>query len=196
MLRTTGRASQLDLSVPILRQPYRRAAEASSREANGDPRPVQSFSDYRLEMLLRRDNAELLTLATSGLDARDPTSDRRLIEFCLSLPNDMLVSGRSARPLYERAMSNRIPPAVLANRRRGYQTAEWFEHFKPAEVRGAFRRYGENPIVQELIDLRYVERLIDGWPASGWGRRGQIYTYRNTLIGALALADFIDVHFR
>lgn len=195
LLKLTGRSSPRDVSVPILREPYRKMAEELLANADHDPRPPKSFADYRLEMLFKRDSAELSTLGRWSLEPRDPTSDRRLTEFCFSLPNDQLVSSRSARPLFEAAFRDRIPPEVLTNPRRGYQTPEWYEHFKKDEVRAAFRIHGRNRIVSDLLDLNYINRLIDDWPTSAWGRRPVIYTYRNTVIGALALADFINVQF-
>ena len=195
ILRATGRSASMDLRVPTLRPPYRQAAEDILRQAYGDPRPPRSFSEYRKDVLLKRDNAEIVTLARWGLDSRDPTGDRRLVEFCLSLPNELLVSGEAARPLFERAMADRIPRAVLANRRRGYQGADWYEHFKPADVRRAFADYARNALVQEMIDIPYVNGLIDQWPRSGFGNRAVINLYRNSVLATLALADFLDVHF-
>jgi asparagine synthase (glutamine-hydrolysing) len=195
LMKIAGRSALLDHGVPILREPYRQVAEARLSEAFGDPRPPASYFDFRCQMLQDRDQAELVTLARWNLDPRDPTADRLLVEFCLSLPNDLLV-GRNgaARPLYDRAMADRLPREVLTNARRGYQTPEWYEHFRPDELRDAFSRYGRNTLIADFLDLGYVGRLIDAWPTSGWGERSNIYLYRNSLIGALAVADYIDLH--
>jgi len=136
-----------------------------------------------------------LSLACWGLDVRDPTADRRLVELCFSFPPEQLVSANSERPVYEAAFGDRIPREVLASRRRGYQTADWFELFRKEEIREAFRAYRQNAIVGELVDFQQIDRLLNAWPSGGWHRDEIIDLYRNKLLGTLALASFIAVHF-
>lgn len=195
LLKGTGRWSSTAVEVPFLRPPHRVGAEALLSREFGDPRPPQSYYGYRRDMLLKRDNPELMSLARWGLDHRDPTSDRRLVELCFSLPVDQLVSASSARPVFEAAFGDRIPAEVLASKSRGYQTADWFEIFRKEDVKAGFAELGRNPIVRELLDLEHIGKLVDNWPAAGWEQRPIIYLYRNKILGALALASYIDSHF-
>lgn len=195
ILRVSGRSHLHDCAVPTLRSPYRQIAERASKDEFEDLRPPRNYRQYRLAMLQKRDFAEPVTQARWGVDPRDPTADQRLVEFCLSLPNNLLAGRSYERPLFEKAMADRMPGRVLTCRQRGYQTAEWFEHFRPAEMREAFRRFARHTIVNDLFDMAEIDRLIDDWSTADWSDRRVIDVYRNGLIGTLAAADFIAGHF-
>jgi asparagine synthase (glutamine-hydrolysing) len=195
LLRLTGRSASLELAVPVLRPPYRDIAETRLREQFGDPRPPRSSFEFRADLLGKRDNPEIMNLAAWGIDYRDPTSDRRLIDFCFSLPSRALVSARSSRPAFETAFGALLPIEVLHNRQRGQQSADWFEHFGKGEIRDAIRQHGANPAVADLLDLGCLDRLVQAWPTDKPDRRSSAPVYSSTVLGALALANFIDLHF-
>lgn len=195
LLKATGRWPSDTLKVPILRSPYREEAEMLLQERWGDPRRPKNYSEFRRELLLMRDNPEMISVSCWGIEPRDPTADRRLVQLCLSFPAEQLASASSVRPVYEAAFRDRLPPEVLRSDRRGYQGADWMEHFQRDDVQAAFRAYARNPIVRELLNLDYIEELIAAWPSAGWDRLETLGTYRSTLLGALALANYIDVHF-
>lgn len=192
ILRSGGRNPDEGFGVPILRQPYRDRAERLLRDFYSDLRPPRSFDDFRRKMLLRRDNAEKMTEALWGLDVRDPTGDRRLIELCLSFPADQLVSAAAARPAYEAAFEDRIPPAVLHSRRRGVQGADWYELFDVRDVETLFRKYQKNDVVRGLFDFTYIDDQLRNRPRPSPGKP---MPYRGELLGPLALASFIDLNF-
>src|SRR5690606_34827797 len=52
-------------------------------------------------------------LAGWGIDQRDPTADRRLIEFCLSVPPREYLRGGRTRSLARRALADRLPAELL-----------------------------------------------------------------------------------
>ena len=195
VLKTMGRGSGASLAVPILRAPYRQQAEAFLHEQWRDPRPPKSYFEFRRNLLLLRDNPDKMSLACFGIDPRDPTSDRRLVQLCLSVPAERLVSRPSSRPLFEAAFADRIPGEVLHSSRRGFQGADWYEHFRKMEVEAAFRIYRRNSTVGELLDLDYIDGLISAWPVGDWNQPDVLRNFRNPLLRALALASFIDVYF-
>ena len=45
------------------------------------------------------------------------------------------------------------------------------------------------------MDFHQVDHMLDAWPSEGWHRDPVINAYRNKLLGTLALADFIAIHF-
>lgn len=195
LMKLGGRDPQEGLSVPILRRPYRDRAEQILRDYYSDLRPPSNYYDFRRKMLFRRDNAEKMNDALWGLDVRDPTGDRRLIELCLSFPADQLVSARATRPVYEAAFAGRIPPEVLKNTMRGMQSADWFELFDRPNLEEHFRDYQKNEVVRELFDFTYISGLLQQWPRDGTANRLELSAFRNELLGALAIANFIDLNF-
>jgi len=193
MLRATGRGDQIDLTVPLLRQPYRASAEAQLRETFGDHRPPRRYRDNRADMLAQRDNAEVLNLGVWGIDHRDPTGDRALIDYCLSLPASQWISADSVRPAFESAFAQLLPREVTRNPLRGQQSADIFDHVQVDEIAAAIRRHGRNPLVAELFDLAYVEGLLEQWASSRRGPGIDVTTH--SIFAALSLSNFIDVHF-
>ena len=132
-------------------------------------------------------------LAGWGIDKRDPTADVRLIDFCLSLPLDMLMKDGVRRPLARAALADRVAPAVLDERRKGYQSADW--HVGLSGDRSAVSRLlaaiADNPTAAGLIDTERLRSLVDEWPSGGWDRPGTIGSYRIGLLKGLTAGHFI-----
>lgn len=194
LLALSGRGPRT-ISLPMLREPLRNPAEGILTAQLRDLRPPKSGYLAQVQNLMERENSQLFTSLLWGLDMRDPTADRRLLEFCLSLPPEQLVSTQTARPAYEAAFRDRIPGGVLRNSKRGYQVADWFEIFTLDEVRAAFHLYRRSPAVREMLDLDYINSVMDTWPNGGWEDPRIVEKYRHELIGTLSLASFLHVHF-
>jgi asparagine synthase (glutamine-hydrolysing) len=63
---------------------------------------------------------------------RDPTSDPRVIRFCLSVPIEQYVRQGTDRSLIRRAASPELPDKVRLNQRvRGVQPADWLHRILP-----------------------------------------------------------------
>jgi asparagine synthase (glutamine-hydrolysing) len=192
--QVSRRATPASEPLPTLARPLRDRAEAIRAEHFRDWRPPRSYRELVKQTLAGIDDAQKFPSALWGVDVRDPTSDRRVIELCLSLPASAMFSGDSDRPVYEAAFADRLPRQVLRNRQRGYQCADWFERFSAERLRDSFRCYLGNPLVREIVDQQYVEQQLDRWPRTGW-QDSIVEPYRNQLMGTLAIASFVDTHF-
>ena len=192
--------TEVEASLPLLREPWRGQAEALRRMRRADHRPPKNYRAFLRESLVQIDNSERISATVYGLDVRDPTADRRLVELVLSFPAKALF-GKEDHPAFSLAFSDRLPAAVIHNRKRAYQQADWFEQFRPEEVLGAFRRYYTHPRVAELIDLQVVEKMIEHWPrGTGWMTDARRFEqvedeYRNKLLPTLAVAAFLATEF-
>jgi asparagine synthase (glutamine-hydrolysing) len=64
--------------------------------------------------------------AALDIDVRDPTLDVRVLNYCLSVPEHLLVSKNTAndRMLIRTAMKSRLPDLVRLNQKRGLQAAD------------------------------------------------------------------------
>ncbi|MFD0697807.1 asparagine synthase-related protein [Paenibacillus sp. GCM10027628] len=68
-----------------------------------------------------------------GLLERDPTSDPRVVQFCLSVPIEQYVQNGQDRSLIRRATHHYLPDKVRLNQRvRGVQPADWVHRMTPA----------------------------------------------------------------
>lgn len=55
----------------------------------------------------------------AGIEARHPFFDRRVVEFVLTLPDDLRFRDGQTRYILRRAMASRLPPAIAARRDKG-----------------------------------------------------------------------------
>lgn len=194
LLQALRGGQDMTLTVPVLQASVRRAAEGKLR-ADSPPIGWGSGFDLRSHMLLDDDAADPIVPALWGMETRDPTGDRRVVEACFGVPARYLVPQRGdPRPLYRLAFGGRVPAAVVRGERRGYQGADWFGQFPVVKIRERFLALLANPAVAELFDRRAITELLDQWPTSQWSNPQVLHTYRGLMLNALAIADFIDLH--
>ena len=128
-----------------------------------------------------------------GIDKRDATADRRLVEFCLSLPLEMLLSDGERRPLAKAALADRLPAEVLEERRKGYQNASWGQALSAdrAEAERLVEDIAGDPLAAEIIDVDLLRTLLREWPEGGWDDWRVIARYRGAFLRALTAGQFI-----
>jgi asparagine synthase (glutamine-hydrolysing) len=168
---------------------------ARERQLDFSRRPRSDGFDARLWVMRRADpgNYNKGILAGWGLDQRDPTADRRLIEYCLSVPMDQYLRNGELRSLGRRALSDRLPAAVLAERHRGYQAADWHEGLSAARggVAEEVARLAPCVPAARVLDIDRMRRLVADWPDSGWERREVMNAYRLALLRGVSAGHFL-----
>jgi asparagine synthase (glutamine-hydrolysing) len=101
-----------------------------------------------------------------GVDLRMPAFDRRLVEFCIGIPEDQYFRKGCDRWLIRRAMQGRLPPVVLYNKKRGAQAADWYPRMtrERHHIAEEVRRLTLNVDVAALVDLKRLAAILDAWP--------------------------------
>jgi asparagine synthase (glutamine-hydrolysing) len=99
--------------------------------------------------------------AMFGVETRDPTREARLVEFCLTVPEEQFLRNGESRWLLRRAMSGKLPHEILTNRKRGLQASNWYMSLKAAspavaETVASFRR---SELIRNVLDLERLSRL-------------------------------------
>jgi asparagine synthase (glutamine-hydrolysing) len=149
----------------------------------------------RLAALIRLDPAAYgkAALAAYQIDMRDPLTDRRLVEFCLSIPVDRLIAGGRLRGLARLALADRLPASTLESATRGYQAVDWHEGLSSdrAAVEGDLERLARVPAGARLLDLERLRVLTARWPTGDWHRDEAIEDYRMALLRGLAAGRFL-----
>jgi asparagine synthase (glutamine-hydrolysing) len=149
----------------------------------------------RLAAMTRFDRAPYIkgALGAFGVDVRDPLSDRRLIEFCLSLPIDQLIADGRTRALARRALSDRLPSSILEQETRGYQAVDWHEGLTSdrASVARDLDRFAALPAAARILDVDRMRHLTARWPTGNWERDEVLDTYRLALLRGLAAGRFL-----
>jgi asparagine synthase (glutamine-hydrolysing) len=94
-----------------------------------------------------------------GLDMRDPTTDRRLLEFLLTVPQTAFVQGGRSRGLARELGVAILPDTVRLRRTRGQQGADY-----AAAMRHQIGRYYEfrhkmakSPLCRRIFDLEAIQ---------------------------------------
>jgi len=171
------------------------AGLARERDLDFSYRPWTDGFAMRFWGMNRGDNAALNKgiLAGWGVDRRNPLADRRLVEYCLSIPTEQYLSDGVPGSLAKRALADRLPPAVLNEQKKGYQAADWHEGLTAAraEVAAELDRLAACAPAAKTLDIERMKRLVENWPASGWERDDVIRPYRLALLRGIAAGHFL-----
>lgn len=135
-------------------------------------------------------------LAEWNIDYRDPTADRRLVEFSLRVPAEQLIFGGQPRALLRKVLADRIPRDVLDNSHKGYQAADWHEGLNAArdEIAKEVDRIEMFEPSAELMDVEQLKRLLSDWPepeSEAWTGLAAIVDYRCRLLRAISASSFM-----
>ena len=99
-----------------------------------------------------------------GMEMRDPTKDKRLIEFCFSLPQNQWARDGEDRRLIRRAMAGYMPDKVRLNSTvRGKQAADWMQRITPDEWAAAhaeMETIGDGELERKYLDVPRIKRIL------------------------------------
>jgi asparagine synthase (glutamine-hydrolysing) len=128
-----------------------------------------------------------------GIETRDPTGDRRVVEFCLAIPEGQFLRGGEIKSLYRRAFEGVFPAAEIATRKRGLQAADWHEGLTAAraQVAAELDRLERSAGARRALDLPRLRRLVENWPTGNWHREDVTQQYRQMLMRGVAAGMFI-----
>lgn len=132
-------------------------------------------------------------LARFGVDYRDPTADRRLIDLCLALPDSLFLRQGQPKWLYRQAFRDRLPPAILEERRKGLQAADWASRLTPArdDLLDEALRAQSNLQAQTLFDLDGLECLGRSMPVPDKVTPSDDLKYRYQFLRTLSATHFL-----
>ncbi len=132
-------------------------------------------------------------LAGWGIDQRDPTADKRLVEYCLSVPTEQYCSKGVTRALAKGAFADRLPQAVLGERKKGYQAVDWHEGLTAGRgsIAAELDRLAPCAPAANVLDIERLRELVQNWPTSGWERDDVIQSYRLALLRGISAGHFL-----
>lgn len=171
--------------------------DAAARDGTQDTafRPLADGRVKRRAMIEMHDLGDYRNgfLAGWGIETRDPTSDRRVVEFGLAIPEDQYLRDGLTKFLYRRVFEPILPAAELAARKRGYQAADWHDRLNAArdDVAAELDRLERSAAARRTLDLPRLRRLIEDWPTGGWHDGEITQKYRLMLMRGVAAGMFI-----
>jgi asparagine synthase (glutamine-hydrolysing) len=200
LARRVNGASELDLSSYSLIRPARvdaldLRARAKARQLDHAYRPWKDGHAARMWVIRRGDRGTFQkgVLAGWGVDMRDPTANRALVEFCLSVPTDQFMRDGVPRALARRALADRLPAAVLDAPLKGTQAADWHEGLTEArdDVAAEVERLAACGPAANALETERMRQLVRDWPQSGWDRHEVTESYRLALLRGIAAGHFL-----
>jgi asparagine synthase (glutamine-hydrolysing) len=163
--------------------------------ANGVTSSPRDSWTYRIQWLARfdRGNTTKGVLAGWGIDRRDPAADRRVVEFCLSVPVEQFFRDGVPASLLRRAMADRLPSLVLEERRKGLQALDWHEALTASrdKVIDELNLLTACEPVAQRFDLARLHKAVDTWPTTGWERPETVQLYRFALLRTISAGHFV-----
>lgn len=176
-------------------QAFRIAERSAARGLDTSYRPRRDPLEARLWSLRRVDagNYTKGALGGWGIDLRDPTADRRLIEFCLTVPSNQYLRRGVRRALARTAFADRLPATVVDERLKGYQAADWHEGLVAGreELGGELGRIGASVEAGAMVDHESMRRLAEAMPAGGWHKKAVTQQYRHALLRGVSAGHFV-----
>jgi asparagine synthase (glutamine-hydrolysing) len=157
--------------------------------------PQRNSRLARLQAIFRVDSASIIagTKRRFGYDSADPMGDRRLLEYCLSLPEEAFCRGGRPRSLIRDAMQDRLPSMVRDELRRGRQAADAAALMADnreriaAEIRGM----QQSDLANKYLDMPAMSKLVEEWPEGGWPSAPVKMAYEGRLLRAVSFGRFI-----
>ncbi|ACV64006.1 Asparagine synthase (glutamine-hydrolyzing) [Desulfofarcimen acetoxidans DSM 771] len=98
-----------------------------------------------------------------GVAWRDPTMDKRVIEFCLSVPDNQFARGDKSRFLLRRAMEGILPDKVRLNRTvRGKQSADLTQRLQPCwpQLIAEIKKIGDRESERIYLDILKIREEL------------------------------------
>jgi asparagine synthase (glutamine-hydrolysing) len=199
LFRATGRRMFDVLEYSVVRPDYlsERNLHAIAKERDHDfnYQPFRNGYDLRVWCLRRVDpgNYNKGFLGGWGIDTRDPTADKRLVEFCLRIPIEAYFADGEPRALARNALADRVPREVLNERRLGYQGADWHEGLTASrgEVLEELEQLTRCAPAGRSLDLERMQGLVRNWPQSRWHSWEVKQAYRFALLRGISAGHFL-----
>jgi asparagine synthase (glutamine-hydrolysing) len=98
-----------------------------------------------------------------GIEVRDPTFDKQLMEFCISIPDSYYRTKEYDRFMVRQSLKGYLPENVLWNKKRGYQSADIFFRIKEDEKRlwQILNVLEESKQVKRYMDIQKMKLILN-----------------------------------
>jgi asparagine synthase (glutamine-hydrolysing) len=197
--RLTNRTGELEkwLRATSVRSEVAASLDLPTRLPHLDPR---RRPDLRAMMLTPLDHASALADRSAamaglyGIEVRDPTGDRRVLEVAIRQPEWNRRRNGITRAVVRGAMADRLPSSIVNRTQRGEQFPEWLEVMtaRRMELAAELDQLEQHQTSRELIDTSRLRELVHRWPDRSLRADPAItQDYRLVLLRALVMSRYL-----
>ena len=143
---------------------FQKAKLNIAEDENFSVKKYRPFMYYK-EALSQIGIIETKSSLAAGILVKDPTRDKRIIEFCLSLPPEQFVKEGNQRRLVRVYMKGYVPEQILDNsmRQKGMQSADMIFRLQKRwrEIYPEIEALLQSGIAAEYLDRKRVKELLE-----------------------------------
>jgi hypothetical protein len=161
-------------------------------ERRRTPWRVQALAAVQTGAGQAEDAAALAAL--TGVEDRDPTVDRRVIQVAMRQPEWVRRHDGIRRAVVRGAMADRLPAEIVHRTRHGDQLPNWLDVLtaRRQELVRELDELEQHPTSREIIDTARLGRLLGSWPdPAACADPVVIRDYRQALFRALVISRYV-----
>ncbi len=127
-----------------------------------------------------------------GIHIVDPTKDKELVEFCLSIPDNLYRDSEYNRLIIRKAMEGILPESIRWNKRRGYQSADAVYKFRAisSQIKTIIDDFEKSEILQNYLDIEKMKKIFYEIT------EGEVENRKNGLTNSLLRGISIGLHLK
>lgn len=133
----------------------------------------------------------------SGVELLHPYLDRRILEFCISIPDNMYVKNGYLRYLIRRTMQGIMPDKICTRTTKAAFVPDYMERYQQdlGEVKKIFREIEKSPLASEIINLEKLSKMLETSTTPGSFMGGQNIEAFMIIPTTLALGVFLSTFY-
>lgn len=98
-----------------------------------------------------------------NVDVRTPPIDKRIVEFCLGIPQDQYIRGNQKKLLIRRSMAGLMPQSILSNKKRGVLAVDQ-QHLIRAnqdELKQILIQFDTSELIKHWLDVPQMKETFN-----------------------------------
>lgn len=118
---------------------------------------------WRLKLITQRIGSGCYEYgAKHQIPTTDPTADRRIVEFCYSVPDWVYWSHGKGRGLIRDGFKGELPDCILDDKLRGLQSSDLCARIaaEQTEILACLARFARHGLIRKWLNLPYLENLV------------------------------------
>ena len=174
---------------------YKKCRNQSMRNQN----TRQTLFDYGITVPIASYQAAIRHLY--GVELLDPTLDRRIVEYCLRVPNGVFQAVKGGRALVRCGLTGIMPKPICERTTRGMQAGDWYNKIdqQKNEINELLTAWSTTKVA-DYLNIKFLKKIMHQWDyeriAKSQNKRYIRYEwlYRVQMLSALETGLFIQKH--